>query len=222
MPTKSRFVRPRGYTVSRRLHRLIASLPLAFALHAPVSAQTTLSWSSTGSSTLGGDGSWSASGFNWWNGAGAVAWPASGTSNQALFSGTAGTVSLDAAIAANALRFTANGYVLSGGQTLTLNGSAPFISVSGSTVSATLGNNTALVLAGTAGLAKTGTGTLTLSGSAPHSVTGGVTVNGGTLLLSLANLATPADLVPATNTLTLGTGTLTVTGKSTATASQTF
>lgn len=76
------------------------------------------------------------------------------------------------------------------------------------------GNNT--------GITKIGNGTVSLTGSAVSTFTGGVTVNTGTLSLNLNNLATPTDLVNSGNALTLGGGTLSVTGKTSGTTSQTF
>lgn len=175
-----------------------------------------------GDSILGGSGLWSAAGQNWWTGSAAVAFPAAGVSNIASFGGVSGTVNLDTSAALNGMMFSSSGYVIAGAQVLTLNGTAPFINASGSSVSATLGNSTSLVLSGSAGLTKTGTGTVALNGSAPHSFTGGLNVAGGTLLLSLANLENPIDLIPSSNTLTMGTGTITVTGKVGAPATQSF
>ncbi len=211
----------------KNLYRTIRGLSLAMALLVlstlHLSAQTTYSWSTNGSTNLGGTGTWDLALPNWWtNGAPATTWPSSGTDNLALFAGTAGTVTLGANVAANQLRFLTNGYTLSGAQTLTLNGTTPAIQVSGATNNATIGNNTALVLDGTAGLKKTGLGTLTLNGSAAHAFTGGLNVAQGTLSINLANLATPSNLIGSGNALTLGGGTLIVNGKTGAVATQTF
>ena len=208
----------------RSRHRLLAalaSLPLVCAFSATALAQSSLSWSATGSSTLGGTGFWDDSATSWWNGSTAVSWPATGTENAAIFTGNAGTVTVNGALSANALNFSTNNYILDGAQVLNLNGTAPTINVA-SGLSATIGNNTALQLAGSSGLTKTGAGILTVNSSIGQALTGGVTVNGGTLILSLANLATPTDLVPASNTLTVGGGTVSITSKSGATGSQSF
>ncbi|HXI69178.1 MAG TPA: cadherin-like beta sandwich domain-containing protein [Verrucomicrobiae bacterium] len=69
------------------------------------------------------------------------------------------------------------------------------------------------------------TGTLTLNGSAVSTYTGPTLVNGGTLLLDFANLATPTDLINNASALTLGGlggGTLSVKGKSSGSTAQTL
>ena len=151
--------------------------------------------------------------------------------NDAVFEGTAGTVTI-AGPTAHALRFTTTGYTLSGASTLTLNGTTPTIGlayVNG--VTATIGNNTATVLAGSAGLTTSAYGLVqqgrytqcTLNGSAVHTFTGGLTVNDSSqLTLDLRNLATPTDLVNNTNALTIGGGQLNLTGKGSAITSQSF
>ena len=152
--------------------------------------------------------------------------------NDAVFEGTAGTVTLASPTAHN-LTFTTTGYTLSGASTLTLSGSTPTIGlayVNGAT--ATIGNNTATVLAGSAGLTTNAYGRLsqgnnytqlTLNGSAVHTFTGGVTVNNTSQLnVDLRNLATPTDLVNNGNSLTLAGGQLNLTGKGSAVTSQTF
>ena len=209
-------------TLTRRMLGLGTAVSFAAAFAPLGVAQTSLNWSSAGTSTLGGAGSWNSAGANWWDGSAAVVWPSSGTSNVAVFGGTAGNITLDSALSANGLRFATSGYVLSGAQTLTLNGTAPFIDVIGSSTNATIGNNTTLILAGNAGLTKTGSGALTLNSSATQAFTGNVSAAAGTLTLSLANLASPTDLVPATNALVGSGGTIVATGKVGAVASQTF
>lgn len=187
-----------------------------------------LAWDGADAATAGaqgGSGSWGMTApGNWWNGTADEGWPASGTNNDAYFGGAAGTVTLAAAgVTANDLTFTADGYLLSGAATLTLNGTTANTLTTGAGISATIGNNTATVIAGTSGLAKMGAGTLTLSGSAVHPFTGGLNVYGGLLVLDFANLATPADLIDAGNPLTLGGGgTLSIRGKSSGTTHQAF
>ena len=73
------------------------------------------------------------------------------------------------------------------------------------------------------GLTKTGAGNLTINTAAVNGFAGGLNANAGTLTLNFANLATPTDLIAATNALTLGGGALTITGKNAAgTTNQTF
>ncbi|MEI6603787.1 MAG: hypothetical protein WCP35_00650 [Verrucomicrobiota bacterium] len=71
-------------------------------------------------------------------------------------------------------------------------------------------------------LTKAGAGTLTLSGAVVDTFTGGLTANSGALTVDLSTLAPPTDLINNANVLTLGGGTLTLKGKSSAVTSQTF
>ena len=183
-----------------------------------------LTWDGSDTSTTGaqgGTGTWDmATTANWWNGSADAVWPNSGTDNDAVFAGTAGTVTLSS-VTANDIAINTTGYILSGASTLTLNGSTPTITVA-SGASASIGGNTASVIAGSVGLTKSGTGTLVLNGSASHTFTGGVTVKGGGLTLDFTNLSSASNLIAATNGLTLSGGTLTVTGKASGTTTQTF
>jgi autotransporter-associated beta strand protein len=81
-----------------------------------------LSWTSTGDSTLGGDGAWDTSSALWWNGTSAQAWSTNTiTGDSAIFGGTAGTVTLGAtAINAKGLTFATPGYTIAGSSTLTI------------------------------------------------------------------------------------------------------
>jgi fibronectin-binding autotransporter adhesin len=92
-------------------------------------------------------------------------------------------------------------------------------SLLGGTVTATLNNGT-----GSSALTKTGSGTLTFGGTTAQSFTGGLIVNAGTVAENFANFpAVPNDnLLDPTNVLTLGGGTLSLTGKSNVASSQTF
>jgi len=107
-----------------------------------------------------------------------------------------------------------NSYGGSGTTTFTFTGSGN-IKAGGVIGNGTGSNVVALTKSGS-------TGTMTLSGFAVNTFTGGVAVNGGTLLLDFANLATPTNLVNSANTLTLGGGTLSVKGKSSGTTAQTL
>jgi len=198
---------------------LAAALGLAITQSASAAS---LSWTAAGNSTLGGTGTWDTTNPLWWDGASAVAWPASGTDNDAVFAGTAGNVTVDSAgIAVNDMAFTTTGYILTGSGNITLNGTTPTITV-GSGLTATIGGNATTVLVGSAGLTKAGAGTLTLSGNAVNTFTGGVTVNAGTLAINLANLSSPANLISNANSLTLSGGTLSLTGKTGGNSTQTF
>ena len=184
-----------------------------------------LAWSSAASADVftwnGGAGTWDTSTANWLGASGSVAWPSSGTDNDGVFGGTASTVTLTGGVAANELLFGTSGYTVQGAGTLTFNGTRPGVTVASG--SATLGNNTATVIAGSAGLAKAGAGTLVMRPSTVSTVTGGVTVTGGTLAVDFANLATPTNLLPVGNSVSLTNGALSVVGKAAAvTTSQTF
>jgi fibronectin-binding autotransporter adhesin len=159
--------------------------------------------------------------FTWDSGT-TVAWGAASggpygavwtSGNDAVFEGTAGTVSIDSAgVVAHNPSFNTTNHILSGAGTLTLNASSPTLTT-GSGITASIGNNTATSLAGSSGLTKAGTGTLTLNGAAVNSFTGGLIVNAGTLLLDFSNLATPTNLITNSNTLKLGGGTLALKGR---------
>jgi len=98
--------------------------------------------------------------------------------DHAIFSGTAGEITLGAPITVNALTFNTNGYSISGtgGNILTLAGTTPTITV-------TTGTSTiSAVLAGSAGLTKSGAGALYLTGA--NTFSGGITLSGGTLQAS--------------------------------------
>ncbi|QGW82579.1 autotransporter-associated beta strand repeat-containing protein [Variovorax paradoxus] len=173
--------------------RLVA-LAALLALYAPVQAAN-LYWDpNTFGVGLGGDGTWNTSSI--WNTTGNdVAGPWIGWTNDpldtAIFSGTAGTVTLATPITANRLNFAVHNYTITGG-TLTLGGVAPTIDGAGNaTISSTL--------AGTAGLTKAGTGNLVLNGA--NTFTGGINLNAGTLTVNA-----DAALGAASNTVNLADG----------------
>jgi autotransporter-associated beta strand protein len=153
-----------------------------------------LYWSGAGgwASTPPGDGG---SG-SWNNGDGA--WNSASVAN---FAGTAGAVTVDTVTAEAGIKFTADGYTLSGGTVTLAGGSAAINTVAtDGPVSATISST----LAGTAGLTKAGNGTLVLSGA--NTFSGGVSVDGGLLSIGSNN-----NLGDAANTVTLSGGTLLVT-----------
>ena len=141
----------------------------------------TLYWDGSDTITAGaqgGTGTWNAnSEANWWDIAASagVVWPDSGTDNDAVFGGTAGTVHISG-VTANDLAFNTTGYILSGANTLTLNGTTPTITT-GPGISATI----SAMISGSSGLTKAGAGTLTLSGA--NTYAGVTTVNAGTLVV---------------------------------------
>ena len=149
---------------------------------------------------------YSAGSFTWDNGT-TPAWGVSSgpyssvwtAENDAVFEGTAGTVSIAAAgVTAHNLTFTSNGYIIQN-NTLTLSGATP-------TISADLTCAISSVIDGSAGLAKTGAGTLTLSGANTYS--GGTVLSGGLLLVNNSRaLGTgPVTLNASAKNLRLGAG----------------
>jgi autotransporter-associated beta strand protein len=123
----------------------------------------------------GGNGSWDNSTTNWWlSGTGDVVWS---TGDYAVFASTAGTVTLGANVSADGLTFDTAGYVITGSDTLTLNGPGSIGVPAGNT-------SIDCTIAGTSGLTFSGSGTLTLSGTNTYS--GNTTISAGTLALGSA------------------------------------
>jgi fibronectin-binding autotransporter adhesin len=139
---------------------------------------TELYWDGSGTTpngeVNGGDGTWDNSTTNWTtvSGSSNFAWDSSGT---AIFSGTAGTVTVAETIAVADMAFETTGYVLSGTGELAISGAQLTVNT-GSGVDATIGT----AISGTGALVKTGTdGTVILTGS--NTYTGGTIVRSGTL-----------------------------------------
>lgn len=154
---------------------------------APQQAEAQLQWDSDGdgsNATLGGDGIWNSTNPFWYNGSTDVVWPnVSPSTTIAVFGGTAGEVTLGEALFANGLTFNTTGYTITGaGNTLTLNGTAPTVTVSGSaTDKATID-----AIIGGAGFTKAGVGILSLEGTDSNIFTGTLTASAGTLDLAKA------------------------------------
>ncbi|MGL5019272.1 MAG: beta strand repeat-containing protein [Luteolibacter sp.] len=124
----------------------------------------------------GGTGPWDTTTANW-SGAGTI-WPTTGTNNEAVFGGTAGTVTIAAGgVTANDVTFNTSGYILSGAA-LTLNGTTPTISIGSGTATFNA------ALAGSGGFTKSGAGTVRLTGA--NTISGTANVSGGTLELGAA------------------------------------
>jgi hypothetical protein len=106
----------------RRYHSRFCAAALsagAVVVSLPSTSHGTLHWDADGSAAgnntstgagLGGSGTWGAA-VNWFNGTTEVAWSAG---EDAVFTGTAGTVTLASPQAVDSLTFKANGYTLTG------------------------------------------------------------------------------------------------------------
>ncbi|MCC7476180.1 MAG: autotransporter-associated beta strand repeat-containing protein [Pirellulales bacterium] len=119
----------------------------------------------------GGSGTWNTSSLRWYNGSAEIKWSGA---DDAVFWGTAGTVTLAAGQSVNSLAFKATGYTLTG-STLTLAGGSVQVETG---VTATIASQ----VAGTVGLAKLGEGTLVLSQA--NSYAAGTAINAGALLVT--------------------------------------
>ncbi|WP_170207569.1 autotransporter-associated beta strand repeat-containing protein [Luteibacter pinisoli] len=194
------------------------ALPLAIVaalatLHAPTASAVDRYWDvNGGSSGSGGTGTWDTSTALFNSASDGVAGPFVKWNNAALdnavFAGTAGTVTLSGGITAQTLTFSTGNYELDGG-TLTLGGATPTINATGAT---TINS----VIAGNAGLTKTGGGALTLGGVNTFSgginvQAAGLIVNGDAALGAASNGITLASGTSLTSTATLLASTRTVT-----------
>jgi len=163
------------------------------ALAAPLNqaAAATLNWGTGG---VGGAGTWSTTTSNWYNGSTNIAWPSSGTDNDAVFAGAnGGIVTLGSAVTANDLTFKASNYSLSSHFSLTLNGTTPTITIDPG-LSVTINS----LIAGSAGLYKAGAGTLLLASSG-NNWSGGTFIEAGRIGLTGAD-----NRLPVGTTVTLG------------------
>lgn len=184
--------------VIRRAGILGAGLFAALVtLYAPQASSTDLYWDTNiGNAGNGGTGTWNTTTANWNSASDGIAGPFvawnNGALDNALFTGTAGTVTLGTPIVAGNLTFNVGNFTLTGG-TLTLAGSTP-------TIAANTGTTTiSSVLAGNAGLVKAGGGVLRLEGT--NTFTGDVNVQLGTL-----SVDTDAALGAAGNRVTIVAG----------------
>lgn len=171
-----------------------------------ISNTASLHWDANGSTSgNGGAGTWDATTADRFKNGDAgttfLRWVDSSTGNDhtAVFGGTAGTISLaSGGVTASGLQFDTSGYTIQG-ETLTLAGTAPLISVT--TGTATIHS----ALEGTAGFEKAGAGGLVL-GSA-SALDGTVTVTAGSLQVSnTTGSATGSGDVTVTGSTILGTG----------------
>lgn len=124
-------------------------------------------WDANGTAVgSGGTGAWNLSDLNWSPSPDGVSGPynAPWTNlglDDAIFGGTAGTVTVGSPITVHNLTFNTAGYALTGG-TLTLGGISPTITTNTNAAGVTTIGS---VISGSAGLAKAGTGSLRLSGA---------------------------------------------------------
>ncbi|MGO4700633.1 autotransporter-associated beta strand repeat-containing protein [Dyella sp. 2RAB6] len=165
------------------------------ALYAPQVLAADRYWDVNGGSAgSGGSGDWDTISQYWNAASDGVAGPFYTWNNaaidNAIFAGTAGTVTLKTPITANTLTFSLAGYVLNG-STLNLAGTTPTIAGS-----ATINS----VIAGTAGLTKSAAGILALGGA--NTFSGGINLTGGTLAVT-----SDTALGAASNGVTMATGT---------------
>ena len=131
----------------------LAPLPSLAALYWDSDGSTVGNNTSTGAN-LGGSGNWDDAG-KWFDGVSAdVSWSSPA---DAVFTGAAGTVTLNSPQSANSLTFKTNGYTLTG-STLTL-GPTPANITTDAGVTATI----ASTIAGSATMTKLGVGTLVLA-----------------------------------------------------------
>jgi fibronectin-binding autotransporter adhesin len=139
----------------------------------------------------GGDGVWqNSTGNDNWADIGGALNAGYDDGAFAIFSGTAGTVTIDnslGAVSASGVQFATGGYRITG-DALTLDGAQAVIRVGdGTAAGAAYVATIDAELTGAAGLVKTDAGTLVLTGS--NSYTGGTSINGGTLQIGAdANL----------------------------------
>lgn len=161
-------------------------------------------WDADGntSAATGGSGTWSTTTTNrTWRGeqastpgGGLPTYWVSSPYDDAVFAGTAGTVTISGGVTANDLSFQTTDYVVTG-DTLTLAGVAPQITVSSGRT------EIQSTIAGTAGLAKLGGGALQLRGASTY--TGGTTVSAGALLAT-----NTSGSATGTGAVTVGSGAL--------------
>ncbi|SEH14754.1 fibronectin-binding autotransporter adhesin [Sphingopyxis sp. YR583] len=178
--TDKRMLRRDDRNAKVRSRRLLCGASLAAVLAcAPIAAHAEdRYWDANGTAVgAGGTGTWNLANLNWSPNGDGVSGPFvepwnNGDLDNAVFGGTAGTVTVGAPVTIGNITFSSAGYVLSGG-TITLG-------TSGSTITTATGISTIdSVLAGANGLIKAGNGALVLNGA--NSFTGDININAGSL-----------------------------------------
>ena len=158
-----------------------AAIAIALTAAGPVSAATKY---------CSNPGTWNATNTNWGTSSGGPYNTTFNSGDDAVFEGTAGTVTVSSPNNPNSITFNVSGYTLSGG-TITFNAN-PFTITIGSTNSATISS----VLADFGlGLAKAGTGKLMLSGA--NTYTGATTINAGMLQITGGSIAASSGVTLA-------------------------
>jgi excisionase family DNA binding protein len=129
--------------VWQRICRCAAALLAILALAGPAHAQANLTWDVNGAAPgTGGTGAWDTTSPFWFNGAAFLPWN-NLASDNAIFGGTVGTVTLGTPINVHNLTFSVGGYTVQG-STLTLGGAAPTITTTGvATISSTIAGRSA-------------------------------------------------------------------------------
>ena len=125
-------------------------------------------------SSGGGTANWNTSSNYWFNGTADVVWT---LGNDAVFGGTAGTVTVKSGISVNNLTFNTSGYTISG-NTLTITGGSVNVPSGSATISSVIG--------GAPNITKLGAGNLTLSGSLNLGAASGLDIEGGSLTIGQA------------------------------------
>lgn len=176
----------------------IRSLLLLAAASQLVTSATaaTLYWDATpgtpNGASGGGAGTWDTATANWDNGSSYVTWD-NANNDTAVFSGTAGTVTIDTVdnlgVTVGGLNFTVGSYTLAGaaaGEKLTFGTAGDINTTTGTTI-------ISAVIAGSSTITKTGAGTLNLT--AANTFTGDFEISAGTVTVGGNNTA--ATLGPA-------------------------
>jgi fibronectin-binding autotransporter adhesin len=175
----NRMSRSKDLSARARSRRLLCGASLAAVLACtPLSAQAEdRYWDANGTAVgSGGTGTWNLGNLNWSPNGDGVSGPfvepwVNGDLDNAIFGGTAGTVTVGVPVTVGNITFSSAGYVLNG-STITLGGP-------GSTIT-TVGSGTInSIVAGSNGLTKAGNGALVLNGV--NSFTGNININAGSL-----------------------------------------
>ncbi len=153
---------------------------------------STLYWTASGTA-LGGSGSWTAAGANWSASDATVAGGTWVDGSTAVFGGSAGTVTVNAAVAPLGLTFAVNGITLAAGS-----GSVATATIQvDPTYTATVGAK----LTGDTGLALVGSGTLVLAGTA-NDYTGFTSVADGLLRVAASEVIPDASRLTVSRFMT--------------------